>query len=66
MCGCGRGPLRRLLAALLLALLLAHGLRGPLSQARAVELLRPTLDPLRAARVYRHYVGERLVAPAPE
>ena len=46
--------------------LLAHGLRGPLSQARAVELLRPTLDPLRAARVYRHYVGERLVAPAPE
>ena len=44
--------------------LLAHGLRGPLSQARAVELLRPTLDPLRAARVYRHYVGERLVAPA--
>ena len=36
-----------------------------LSQARAVELLRPTLDPLRAARVYRHYVGERLVAPAP-
>ena len=46
--------------------LLAHGLRGPLSQARAVELLRPTLDPLRAARVYRHYVGERLVAPSPE
>ena len=44
--------------------LLAHGLRGPLSQARAVELLRPTLDPLRAARVYRHYVGERLLAPA--
>ena len=44
--------------------LLAHSLRGPLSQARAVELLRPTLDPLRAARVYRHYVGERLVAPA--
>ena len=28
--------------------------------------ITPKRDPLRAARVYRHYVGERLVAPAPE